>query len=106
MTLVEIRKKIDKLDTQVIDLLHQRMKYAIQAGRLKDAVCDPAREEAILRNVLSRKSTLLDAHFIKELYGLIIKKSKQLQESRLNIREGGKENSKSKKSRNYMEVLQ
>ena len=105
MDLKEVRNRIDSLDRQIIRLLQLRMKLAIKAMRYKDVVCDPSREKSILRNVLSRKSTLLDFRFKKELYGLIIKKSKQLQESRLNSREGGKKNRNSKKSRNYKEVV-
>ena len=83
MNLKEVRNKIDNLDIRIIDLLHKRMEYALMAMEYKDTVCDPAREEAIHRNVLSRTSTLLDAHFINVLYGLIIEKSKQLQKSKL-----------------------
>jgi len=97
MNLKEVRNKIDSLDIQITDLLHKRMEYALMAMEYKNSVCDPAREEAIHRNVLSRTSTLLDANFIKELYGLIIEKSKQLQESKLQDR-------KQEKSRKNIEV--
>jgi chorismate mutase len=99
MNLKKVRNKIDSLDIQISDLLHKRMEYALMAMEYKDTVCDPAREKAIHRNVLSRTSTLLDANFIKELYGLIIEKSKQLQESKLKDR-------KPEKSRKNMEVQQ
>jgi chorismate mutase/prephenate dehydratase len=105
MPLKEVRNRIDSLDRQIIRLLQQRMKLAIKAMKYKDVVCDPSREKSIIRNVLSRKSTLLDSQFKKELYGLIIEKSKQLQESKLSVRRGVKKNSKPKISRNNKEVV-
>jgi prephenate dehydratase/chorismate mutase len=80
MDLQEIRKSIDRLDAQIVGLLQRRMKYALLAGRNKKAVCDPQREERLMKNLLAKESAVLDAQFIKEVYELIIAKSRQLQE--------------------------
>jgi chorismate mutase / prephenate dehydratase len=105
MTLKDIRNKIDTIDKQIIELLHRRMEYAIQAGRFKNAICDPDREEAIFRNVTSGTSELLDKQFINNLYGLIIEKSKQLQQHNLQDR-CGPINHDTTASRKDLEVTQ
>jgi prephenate dehydratase/chorismate mutase len=85
MNLREIRSKIDHLDTQIVNLLHQRMEYALQAGKHKKAVCDLSREEAIIKNVTLKESAVVDSSFIKNIFGAIIVKSKELQEKNLKL---------------------
>jgi chorismate mutase len=55
MTLEELRKQIDELDRQLVDLLSNRAEAALEAGRLKAAtslpIYEPAREKTIYENV-------------------------------------------------------
>jgi chorismate mutase len=55
MTLEELRKQIDELDRQLVDLLSQRAETALEAGRLKVAtslpIYEPAREKTIYENI-------------------------------------------------------
>lgn len=85
MNLKDIRNRIDHLDLQLVALLHQRMEYALQAGKHKDAVFDPSREEAILKNVTAKGSAVLEAPFIVNLFHSIIANSKRLQEKKLKL---------------------
>ncbi len=85
MTLKEIRNRIDHLDMQVIGLLHQRMEYALQAGKHKHTVPDPGREVAIMENVRSKATALTDAGFLTEIYQTIIGASRQLQEKKFRL---------------------
>lgn len=85
MTLMDIRNNIDHLDMQLVALLRQRMEYALQAGKRKDSVFDPTREEAILARVSSNESAVLEGGFIRELYGSIILQSKKLQAKKLRL---------------------
>src|ERR1700744_6163791 len=54
MTLEELRKQIDVLDRQLVDLLSQRAEAALEAGRLKVAtelpIYEPARAKKIYDN--------------------------------------------------------
>ncbi len=85
MNLKEIRNKIDHLDIELIALLHQRMEYALQAGKHKNAIFDPSREKTILDTVSSKGSALLESSFIIEVYRSVIGNSKKLQEKRLKL---------------------
>ncbi len=55
MTLQELRKEIDELDRQLVELLSRRAETALEAGRLKVAtdlpIYEPAREKLIYENV-------------------------------------------------------
>ncbi len=55
MTLEELRKQIDELDRQLVDLLSRRAETALEAGRLKAAtslpIYEPAREKLIYENI-------------------------------------------------------
>ena len=55
MTLEELRKQIDELDRQLVELLSKRAETALHAGRLKVAtdlpIYEPAREKLIYENV-------------------------------------------------------
>ncbi len=85
MTLLDIRNNIDHLDLQLVSLLHQRMEYALQAGKQKNNIFDPGREEVILNNVSSKGSAVLESGFIRELFEAIILQSKKLQEKKLSL---------------------
>lgn len=49
------RDRIDAIDAQLVTLLNQRCQCALEVGRYKQvhqrAVCDPDREQTVLRNV-------------------------------------------------------
>jgi len=87
MTLEELRKQIDVLDRQLVDLLSQRAETALQAGRLKVAtdlpIYEPAREKIIYENVrAANKGPLPDIELI-HIFERIIDVMRALQKNEL-----------------------
>ncbi|HEY6951028.1 MAG TPA: prephenate dehydratase [Bacteroidota bacterium] len=85
VNLKEIRENIDSIDQQLLILLRQRMEFALRAGKHKNAIHDPSREESVFRNVTSKESPLLEQKFIRYLYEKIISESKELQHRGLKL---------------------
>ncbi|MBI5021944.1 MAG: prephenate dehydratase [Ignavibacteriales bacterium] len=81
----DIRNKIDHLDTQIVNLLHQRMEYALQAGKHKESVIDPEREQKILHNVTSQEFAVLDHKFIIDMFKAIMTESRELQTKNMKL---------------------
>lgn len=71
MTLDELRKKIDILDDEIINLLEKRLKLSQETKKLKKNIFDKKREENILSKIASP--------YIKEIYIKILKISKRMQ---------------------------
>jgi prephenate dehydratase/chorismate mutase/prephenate dehydratase len=78
-----IRKKIDMIDSGIIELLNQRMELAVRARKFKQGVFDQKREQQIFNNIKKSSRNLLKPEFLEKLYGLIIDESKQVQEQNL-----------------------
>ena len=85
MNLKEIRSTIDNIDQQLLILLRHRMEYALQAGKHKNAVHDPSREESVFKNVTTKASSLMQEPFIRYLYEKIVSESKELQHRGLKL---------------------
>ena len=85
MNLKEVRNNIDSIDQQVLILLRHRLEYALQAGKHKNAVHDPSREESVFKNVTAQASSLMQEPFIRHLYEAIIAESKELQHRGLKL---------------------
>lgn len=87
MTLEELRKRIDELDTQLVDLLNQRAKAAILVGHLKAAtslpVYEPAREKVVFENVRARNKGPLPDIELVHIYERIIDVMRALQRNEL-----------------------
>lgn len=79
MTLHDIRRKVDKIDRQLLVLLHERMGLALRARRFKDEVVDAEREEAVLERAGRLNLDLVEASFGQQLLRTIIEESKRLQ---------------------------
>lgn len=84
MELNEIRKRIDAIDDQIINLLSERIRLAIQTAGLKSNVEDPAREKEVLERLLSLCGDAIDPDFIKLIYLEIFKESKKQQLLKIN----------------------
>ncbi len=85
MNLKEVRNNIDSIDQQVLILLRHRLEYALQAGKHKNDVHDPSREESVFKNVTAQASSLMQEPFIRHLYEAIIAESKELQHRGLKL---------------------
>jgi len=46
-----IRRKIDMIDWEIMQLLNQRMEISVRSRKLKRHVLDPTREQEIIKNV-------------------------------------------------------
>jgi chorismate mutase / prephenate dehydratase len=80
MKLDDIRRKIDKIDRELLVLLQERMGLAIQAKRFKSTVTDPKREEAVLARPERMNLALVESSFARQLLSTIIEESKRLQQ--------------------------
>ncbi len=78
-TIVELRKEIDRIDKEIVELLIQRMNISRKIGKSKEKVTDKSREMKVILNVLNRAEERIDPVFLRELYELIITESKRLQ---------------------------
>ena len=72
MEISDWRKKIDHIDTQLIQLLSERARYAVEIGKLKQikqlSVYDPAREAAVLENLAKLNPGPLSNESIQRIF--------------------------------------
>lgn len=80
MNLDDIRRKIDKIDRELLVLLQERMGLAIQSKKFKEVVADPQREEVVLARAERMNLALVERSFARQLLRTIIEESKRLQE--------------------------
>jgi chorismate mutase len=89
MTLEELRKQIDVLDRQLVELLSERARAVLRIGHLKIAaslpVHEPAREKVIYSNVrAANKGPLPDIELTRIFERLIdVMRSLEMHESEL-----------------------
>ncbi|MBI5046467.1 prephenate dehydratase [Candidatus Micrarchaeota archaeon] len=85
MELEDLRKKIDRIDSEIIQLLSDRMEIAVRTKHLKKTVSDPDREKELLSKIISRSRGLLSPAFSEKLYKEILLESKSLQQQDLRL---------------------
>lgn len=78
-----IRKKIDIIDWEIMQLLNQRMEIAVRSRSLKRQVFDPVREEQIIKNVRRYSHRLMRQDLAEDIYKQILEESKNIQEKDL-----------------------
>jgi chorismate mutase len=87
MTLEELRKQIDELDRQLVELLSKRAETALEAGRLKVAtslpIYEPAREKLIYENVRATNRGPLPDIELTHIFERIIDVMRALQRNEL-----------------------
>lgn len=83
----DLRRDIDDIDARILDLLNQRMALARQIGVCKagegHAIVDKAREDSLLKGLLSQNPGPLDNEKLKSIFGEIIAAARQVQEPRI-----------------------
>ena len=76
MDLKELRKKIDTLDSEIVDLLNERVRLAIEIGQIKEKsgqeVYDPSRELKIFDKLDSKNKGPLDNNAVRSIYREVI----------------------------------
>ncbi len=83
-SLDDFRKKIDRIDREIIALLSERMKLSHQIGKLKHRLnlplFDPGREETLLKKLVAlNRSSLLTPTMLRSIYREILAASRSLQ---------------------------
>jgi len=79
MSLEEIRKKIDLIDSSILKLLNDRMELALMAKRFKTQIEDTRREKDVLQKIRLNSTRLIDPGFVEKIHTEIIRQSKDLQ---------------------------
>ncbi len=87
MKLEQMRKRVDKLDDHLLDVLSRRFHLVQKIGELKTIaqqnIEDILREKAVLSRVRNRASSLnISKSFIDSLFKLIIAESKNIQKGK------------------------
>jgi len=82
--LQELREKIDKIDTQIVELLKERIEVAKEIGKLKENMgyesFDLLREKEILNKVLKINQKVFPEDALKVIYSEIIKACRSAQQ--------------------------
>jgi len=77
------RKHIDEIDQELVELLNERSRCAVEIGHLKKRLSIPAwqpeREAEILRNVVKSNHGPLDDAAIRRLFERIIDEARSLE---------------------------
>lgn len=81
MDLQQLRKKIDRVDRELLKLLSERMELAIQTPRFKNQVQDTRREAEVLKGIHGQATGLIDPSWIEGMYTQVIEESKRLQKT-------------------------
>ena len=85
MTLQQLRKRIDRVDAQILRLLNQRAALGLEVGCLKKRegrrLFDPKREQAILRRLTEVNGGPLSAPAIRVIYREILRQVRRLEQS-------------------------
>lgn len=82
----QLRKEIDDIDRKIIELLAKRFSIAKEIAKLKKdqnlPIQDKEREEEVIQkaNENLKQQGYDDKKFTKEIYAVIMKKSKEVQE--------------------------
>jgi chorismate mutase len=82
-TIDQLRKRIDEIDAELVQLLNARAECALAIGQLKKAagldLYQPARESDVLSHVQQINGGPLDNRAIKRLFERIIDEARRLE---------------------------
>lgn len=81
MSLKEIRNNIDSIDSQILQLLNNRMEQVLIAKKFKTEIEDNEREKEVLDRIGKNSTRLINTEFMEKVYVEIIKESKRLQQN-------------------------
>ena len=84
MTISDWRKKIDEIDTVLLQLLNLRTEFAVEVARLKEeeglALCAPEREQNVLASMKNLNGGPLDGEAVTRIFRAIMDESRRIQE--------------------------
>lgn len=82
------RRKIDEVDTRLLELINRRVEFALQIGRLKREAGIPVynreREEQIHENLRRNNRGPLDNEAVQRLFAGIIEETRRLEHQACN----------------------
>lgn len=91
MTIGDWRKKIDEIDTVLLQLLNLRTEFAVEVARLKEeeglALCAPEREQKVIAGMKNLNDGPLDGEAVTRIFRAIMDESRRVQE--MHAAEGG-----------------
>ena len=83
MSIEDWRRKIDEIDRQLVQLLNERSKCAIEIGKIKHdlhmRVYDPEREREILRRIKETNDGPLDDESLQRLFERVIDECRRIE---------------------------
>jgi chorismate mutase len=83
MRIEDWRSEINAIDDELLRLLNMRAELAVKVGESKRvagfALCDPAREQEVIERACRANQGPLDEKAIVELFGCIIRESRQVE---------------------------
>ena len=83
MTIDDLRREIDRLDSELLQIFNQRADFALKIGEIKKAqglpVYDPAREKLIFQRMKTENPGPLDDDAIVRLFERVIDESRRLE---------------------------
>jgi len=79
-SLADIRKKIDELDDEIINLLSRRLECVVETLEKKDKIEDINREYQIIQKLKDRAVNAETEQYLAEIYKSIFKEGKRIQE--------------------------
>ena len=98
MDISDWRKKIDDLDSVLVDLLNQRANAAQEIGRLKRQsgmpIYEPKREQEIFENVSRMSRGPLKGRHLVQIYERVIDVMRNLQKEEMRVPERSGEDGK------------
>ncbi|MCU0506153.1 MAG: chorismate mutase [Chloroflexi bacterium] len=89
-----LRERIDAIDAEIVGLLNERARIALEIGRVKDAqgekpIRDPAREAAVIERVTSASEGLFPTPELVALYRKLIAATRKVQEEQRRAKRPG-----------------
>ena len=79
-----LRRAIDEIDRQLLELLARRMQLALRVGDYKRerelAVYDPERERRVLERLVQEAPSPLTAESVRRIFELLIDESRQAEQ--------------------------
>jgi chorismate mutase-like protein len=85
MSVDDWRRRIDEIDKQLVDLLNERSRCAIEVGKIKHEqkmrIYDPEREREVIRKVCLNNRGPLDDEGIRRLFERIIDECRRIEKS-------------------------
>ncbi|HEX8474093.1 MAG TPA: chorismate mutase [Pyrinomonadaceae bacterium] len=85
MTIEDCRTKIDAIDDELLRLLNERARIALEVGESKRSegrsLCDRTREQEVIERVCHANTGPLDSHAVESIFRRIIRESRRVQEN-------------------------